>query len=134
MESIMKKWTLIFVVLSFLMAGLAYGKDLELKSQAEGYNVEVRLSRNPPIIGKNPIEIQIKDSRGQTIKVAGVQINYYMPPMPRMAPMNYIIPAEADRTSYRATLNFVMSGPWVIAVKIPVAGKTKTAKFHLDVP
>ena len=116
------------------MPGPACGKDLELKNKIGEYDVEIRLDRNPPIVGNNPIEIQIKDSRGQAITDAGVFINYYMPPMPRMAPMNYIIPAKADGTGYRATMNFIMSGPWVIAVKITSAGKTKTAKFHIDVP
>ncbi|MCE5264462.1 MAG: FixH family protein [Deltaproteobacteria bacterium] len=114
--------------------GPSHGGDLELKDRAGEYDVEIRLSRNPPVIGKNPVEVQIKDPSGQAIKVTGVAINYYMPPMPRMAPMNYVIQAEADRAKYRATLNFVMSGPWVIAVKISAAGKIRTAKFHVDVP
>ncbi|MBE0556358.1 MAG: FixH family protein [Proteobacteria bacterium] len=130
----MKTLTSALVVLLFFMIGLAFGRDLELKKRIGEYNVKISLDRNPPIIGKNPIEIQIKDSRGQAVTATGVLINYYMPPMPRMAPMNYIIPAEANRTSYRATMDFIMSGPWVIAVKITSAGKTRTAKFHIDVP
>ncbi len=130
----MKRGISILVVLSIFVTGLASGKDLELKNKIGEYNVEIRLARNPPIIGNNPMEIQIKDSRGQAIKDAGVVINYYMPPMPRMAPMNYVIPTEADRTSYRAIMKIIMSGPWVIAVKITSAGKTRTAKFHIDVP
>ncbi|MDP1990010.1 MAG: FixH family protein [Syntrophales bacterium] len=130
----MKKWMSTLVVLFFFMTGLAGGKDLELRNGIGEYNVEIRLARNPPIVGKNPIEIKIKDARGQAVTAAGVLINYYMPPMPRMAPMNYIIPAEANKASYRATMDFIMSGPWVIAVKITSAGKTRTAKFHVDVP
>jgi hypothetical protein len=129
-----KKWILTLTVLFIFMSGPACGKDLELKNKTGEYNVEIRLDRNPPIMGNNPIEIRIKDSRGQAITDVGVLINYYMPPMLRMAPMNYIIPAEANRTSYRATMKLIMSGPWVIAVKISSAGKTKTAKFHIDVP
>ena len=132
--SIMKRGISTLTVLFIFMTGLACGKDLELKNKIGEYNVEIRLDRNPPIIGNNPIEIQIKDSRGQAIKDAGVLINYYMPPMPRMAPMNYVIPAEANRTGYRAIMKFIMSGPWVIAIKITSVGKTRTAKFHVDVP
>jgi hypothetical protein len=133
MGSIMKRLMSALIVL-FFMTGIASGKGLELKNNGGDYNVEIRLDRNPPIVGKNLIEIQIKDSRGEAVKDAGVLINYYMLPMPRMAPMSYITPAEANRTSYQAAMNFVMSGPWVIAVKITSAGKTKTAKFHVDVP
>lgn len=130
----MKRWLSVLAVFCLFIPGLSHGRNLELKDRAGEYDVEIRLSRNPPVIGKNLIEVQIKDPSGQAIKVTGVVINYYMPPMPRMAPMNYVIQAEADRTKYRATLNFVMAGPWVIAVKISAAGKTRTAKFHLDVP
>jgi hypothetical protein len=130
----MKRWMSALVILFLFIPGLSHGRDLELRDKAGEYDVEIRLSRNPPVIGKNLIEVQIKDPSGQAIKVTGVAINYYMPPMPRMAPMNYVIQTEADRTKYRATMNFVMSGPWVIAVKISAAGRNRTAKFHLDVP
>ena len=65
--SIMKRRISILVVLFIFVTGLASGKDLELKNKIGEYNVEIRLARNPPIIGNNPIEIQIKDSRGQAI-------------------------------------------------------------------
>jgi hypothetical protein len=31
-------------------------------------------------------------------------------------------------------MNFIMEGPWVIAVKINHLGKTTTAKFNVNVP
>jgi hypothetical protein len=130
----MNRWMPALVVLFFSITGPACGRDLELKTRIGDHTVEARLDRNPPIIGNNPIEIRIKDARGQAVPVDRVLINYYMPPMPRMAPMNYIIPAKADGTGYRAVMEFIMAGPWVIAVKITSAGKTRTAKFHIDVP
>ena len=59
-------------------------------------------------------------------------VNYYMPPMPRMAPMNYTTNAKLKGKTYKATMNLIMSGPWVIAVKISRDGKTTTAKFNID--
>jgi hypothetical protein len=61
-----------------------------------------------------------------------VLVNYYMPPMPRMAPMNYTTDAKLKGKKYKATMNLIMSGPWVIAVKITLDGKTTTAKFNID--
>ena len=55
-----------------------------------------------------------------------------MPPMPRMVPMNYITDAKLKGEKYKATMNFIMSGPWIIAIKINHAGKISTAKFNVD--
>jgi len=124
---------IILLVLLILTAGSAYGGDLILKNKAGDYEAEMRFDRAAPIIGDNRIDIRLKDSRGQVVKDAGVLVNYYMPPMPRMAPMNYRTDAKFGGDSYRATMRLIMAGPWVIAVKVTVAGKTKTAKFHIDV-
>jgi len=79
------------------------------------------------------MDVRIKDAGGMELRGLDISVNYYMLPMPRMAPMNYNIPAKPYRDQYRASMNFIMSGPWIIAVKIPVAGKTKTVKFNIDV-
>lgn len=95
--------------------------------------MEIKLDRNPPIVGDNEMEVVIKDARGQFLTGFNPTINYYMLPMPRMAPMNYTIPAKAHKNYYRVSMNFIMSGPWVIAIKIPAAGKMRTIKFNVDV-
>lgn len=124
---------LIFVfILLLLMIGRADARDLELKSTAGLYSVNIKLNRNPPIVGENKIEIKINDARGRMPNDATVLVNYYMPPMPRMAPMNYKIPAPKSGDHYKAMLNFIMAGPWVIAVKITDGGNMRTAKFHID--
>ncbi len=116
-----------------LPAGTSYAKNYEIKKKVGDYEVEAVIDRNPPIIGDNNIEIEIKDGSGKHITDAKVLINYYMPPMPRMAPMNYTTDAKLKKEKYRATMNFIMAGPWYIAIKIMRAGKTMTAKFNVDV-
>ena len=63
---------------------------------------------------------------------AQVMVNYYMPPMPRMAPMNYKTEAKMKKGKYYATLKFIMAGPWYIAVIIRHEGKTNTTKINVD--
>jgi hypothetical protein len=53
--------------------------------------------------------------------------------MPRMAPMNYLVDGKLKKEKYRATMNFIMSGPWIIVVKMTLSGKTSTVKFNIDV-
>jgi hypothetical protein len=54
--------------------------------------------------------------------------------MPAMAPMNYRVDARLKGDQYRAAMNLIMAGPWVIAVTISAGRKMTTAKFTNDVP
>ena len=121
-----------FILILCLVAGIAYAKGYEAKKKVGEYEAEVRMDRNPPSLGDNNIEIEIKDARGKPLTEAKVLVNYYMPPMPRMAPMNYKTDAKLKGEKYRATMNFIMSGPWIIALKINHGGKISTAKFNID--
>jgi hypothetical protein len=123
---------LLLIPILFLSAASVGARSYELTKKAGEYEAEVRMDRNPPSLGDNNIEIEIKDAGGKPVTEAKVLVNYYMPPMPRMAPMNYITDAKLKGEKYRATMNFIMSGPWIIAVKITRAGKTSTAKFNVD--
>jgi hypothetical protein len=115
-----------------LMVGIAYGRSYEVKRKVSDYEARVRMDRYPPTLGDNHIEIEIKNGAGQSVTDAKVLVNYYMPPMPRMVPMNYRIDAKLKGEKYRATMNFIMSGPWIIAIKINHGGKITTAKFNVD--
>lgn len=121
----------LFILL--LLAGIASGKGYEAKRKAGGYEIEVTIDKNPPVaIGENHIEVEIRDAKGNPVTDARVLINYYMPPMPRMAPMNYKTDAKLKRQKYRATMRFIMAGPWVIAIKITREGKTVSTKLNVD--
>ena len=107
-------------------------RTYEVRKKVGEFETEIRIDRNPPIVGDNHIEIEIRDGGGKRVTDAKVLVNYYMPPMPRMAPMNYKTEAKLKGEKYKATMNFIMSGPWIIAVKINLGGKISTAKFNVD--
>lgn len=117
-----------------LTSGIAAAKSFEARTRAGDYVATVRMDKNPPVLGENHIEIEIRDAGGKCVTDAKVLVNYYMPPMPRMAPMNYKTDARLKGDRYKATLNFIMSGPWVIAIKINRDGKTSTVKFNVNAP
>jgi len=127
----MSKW-FAFLLIFLLIPCIATPKGYEVKRKAGEYEAEVKIDRYPPVLGDNKIEIEIKDSEGNHVTDARVLVNYYMPPMPRMAPMNYITDAKLKGEKYKATMNFIMTGPWIIAIKISHAGKMSTAKFNID--
>lgn len=127
----MKKIVL-FVMVVLLTAGLAYAKDYEVKKKAGEYDVVVKIDKNPPVVGDNNMTIDIRDASGKNVTDAKVKIDYSMPAMPGMPPMNYKTDAEIKGTEYKATMNLSMSGPWDIVVKITKAGKTARMKFNID--
>jgi hypothetical protein len=115
-----------------LIVGVAHAREYQASKRVGALQAEIRVDRNPPIVGDNRIEIGIRDQDGKSVTDATVLVNYYMPPMPRMAPMNYTTDAELRGDRYKATMNFIMSGPWIIAGKINHGGKMTTAKFNVD--
>lgn len=127
----MKKVAVISLIL-FLIAGMAYAKDYEVKKKAGDYNVEIKIDKNPPVVGDNNIEIEIKDASGKYVTDANVKIDYVMPAMPGMPAMNYKTDAALKGNAYKAKMNLSMSGAWNIAVKITRGGKTSTVKFNVD--
>jgi len=108
-------------------------KDLVLNKKSGAYEVQVVIDSNPVIIGDNQIQIEIKDTTsGNYITDAEVMVNYYMPPMPRMAPMNYTTHAEPRGTKYQGTMHIIMAGPWIIKILITGTQKRVLAKFNVD--
>jgi len=123
---------LVFILALLSISPATYAKDFVVVKKAGEYRVEARIDRNPPILGENNIEIEIRDAAGIRNNDAKVMVNYYMPPMPRMAPMNYTTHAKLKGEKYQATMNFIMSGPWIIRILIMSGGKRMSIKFNVD--
>jgi Ni,Fe-hydrogenase III large subunit len=128
-----RKIAIITSIIMLLAAGLASARDFEVTKKAGDLTVQVKIDKNPPVSGFNKIDVVIKDSRGMEIKDAAVIVEYIMPAMPGMPAMNYKTNADLKAGRYTATLNFSMSGAWIINVKIARGGKTQTVKLNVDV-
>lgn len=121
------------VMMVLLVAGAAGARDFELAKKAGAYNVVAKIDKNPPVNGENNLTLDIKDAAGANVKDAKVKVDYGMAAMPGMPAMHYSTEAPLKGKEYKAILNFSMSGPWSIAVKISRGGKTEQAKFTVDV-
>jgi len=104
-----------------------------LTKKAGDYNVQIKIDKNPPVTGINKMSVAIKDVKGIAVTDATVAIDYGMPAMPGMGAMNYKTNAIVKGDSYLATINFSMSGPSFINIKITRSGKTQTVKMNVDV-
>jgi uncharacterized protein YxeA len=121
------------VLILLLTAGLAVAKPYEVSRKAGNYGVDIKMDKNPPVVGANEIEIVVKDAAGKVITDAKVLVDYGMPAMPGMPAMFYKADAPLKGEKYGATLNISMKGPWQITVKITHQGKTVSTKFTFDV-
>jgi len=126
----MKKVTLI-VLLFVMAAATGHTRGYEAKKKVGDYEIEIRIDRNPVVIGNNHIEIEVR-TEGKVVKDAEVLVNYYMPPMPRMPPMNYKTYAKLKGEKYEVTMNIIMTGPWIIVIKIYQGDKKATTKINVD--
>jgi hypothetical protein len=127
----MRKLTIIITML-LLIVGVAYGAGTITK-KAGDLTVEVTIDRNPPVVGRNNVDVAVKDKSGKTVTDAKVQVEYSMPAMPGMPAMSYKADAEPKGEAYRAVMTPSMAGSWNIAVKISRQGKTDTARLTTDV-
>ncbi len=128
----MKKVVLAVMVV-LMLAGAAWAKDFEVTKKAGDYTVVVKIDKNPPVTGNNNMTVALKDAAGAAVQDAKVAVEYSMPAMPGMPPMNYKSNTELKGGEYQAKLNFSMSGPWNLVVKINRGGKAVQAKFNVDV-
>jgi hypothetical protein len=115
-----KKGLAVLVLISLLMVGVAYAKEYEIAKKAGEYNVAMKIDRNPPIVGDNNVSIEITDASGHHATDAKVTVEYSMPAMPGMPPMNYKSNAALKGDAYNAKMN------------LSIVGKTSTAKFTVD--
>ncbi len=115
-----------------LLAGPVLGKALELKKKVGDLTVVAVIERDPPTVAKNAIEVRVTDAAGNPVQDAKLLVNYYMPPMARMPPMNYKVEAKWKKDAYKAVMDLIMAGPWIILVRITIDGQTVTAKFNID--
>jgi hypothetical protein len=130
-EKVMKK-ILLLTMACLLIAGPVFAAGLEVNQKKGDLTINVQMDKNPPVIGINRLDVAITDSGGKNVTDAKVRVNYSMPAMPGMAPMNYNATAKLADGKYSAKLNISMAGPWNIVVKVTRGKKTSTVKFNVD--
>jgi len=123
----------IAILLVFMTATLSEARDFRVRKRTGNFIVDVALDKNPPILGNCDIRIEIRDGQGAAVTGSRVQINYYMPPMPGMVPMNYTIQAAPRGSSHIATMNFIMTGPWNIVIQFNSGGRHWQVVIPIDV-
>jgi hypothetical protein len=77
--------------------------------------------------------VQVAGQGGSAVTDATVNVRYYMPPMPGMAPMEFNTQAAPRGNSYAFAANIPMEGGWKVEVTVAQPGKTPVnATFNVD--
>ena len=92
----MKKFVAVALIL-LLSAGLAFAKSYEVTRKAGDYTVDIKMDKNPPVVGPNNIEIVVRDAAGKAVSDAKVLVDYGMPAMPGHPAMGYKTDAQLQR-------------------------------------
>jgi hypothetical protein len=132
MSFFIKKFLLMLFMLIFI-TDTSVAREYKARKKTADYTVDMAIDRNPPIVDKNRLTLEIRDNNGRPVIDAKVLVNYYMPPMPGMPPMNYKTYAKPSGNQYAVLMDLIMSGPWNIVIKITRDGKAATVRFAIDV-
>ncbi|MHB8139626.1 MAG: hypothetical protein ACYDGO_14740 [Smithellaceae bacterium] len=128
----MKRIILVLTVL-FLLVGMAYGMNYEVTKKAGDYTVQVKIDRNPPIVGDNNMMIWLKDATGNDVKGAMITVDYNKSTKLWMRAKKYNSYASPHENSYHAILAIPKQGTWKVTIKINHKGKSVSTKFTIDV-
>jgi hypothetical protein len=128
----MNRLALLIVVL-LLSANIAYAKSYEVDKQVDGYNVVMKIDRNPPIAGDNNVSIEVSDAITHCACNTNVAIEYSKPAMAGTPALHYTAETELRRGRHIGKISLSLPGFWNIAVKITTGDKTWTTNFTVDV-
>lgn len=120
------------ILLSFVVLG-GCSKGYESQKNSGGMNIALKAENYPLVKGDNVMSIKVTDASGAPVTDAKVDVRFYMPPMPGMAPMDFTTQAVLKGDKYAFTGNAPMEGGWKAEVTVAAPGKQPaTTTFNLD--
>ncbi|MCE5263672.1 MAG: FixH family protein [Deltaproteobacteria bacterium] len=129
----MKRWSWWLVMLVAVVAfGTAWARDNVVQKKAGDYSVDIKMDKDPPVVGMNHVFVAVKDKNGKAVTDAKVLVTASMPAMPGMPAMENKAEAKLSGGSYLAMIDISMAGSWNMSVRITQGGKSATAKWTVD--
>jgi hypothetical protein len=123
----------LLTVLLLLATNIGSAKGYEEKAKVGGYDVVMKIDRNPPIAGDNHVSIEVADPSGRCVCDVDVIVEYSRAAMGGMPALYYKADTVMKSGRYTGTMRLPTAGPWNIAVKIIKGEKTWLTNFTVDV-
>ena len=120
------------VVIAVLML-FGCSKGYEKKTVAGDLAITLSVDRYPLVKGDNLLSVKVADASDKPVTDAVVNVRYFMPAMPGMAPMDFNTQAALKGDQYAFSANVPMEGGWKAEVSVTRPGKpVATATFNID--
>jgi len=129
------KKKLFVIVVCLVSVGMLFGcsKGYESQKTADDLKITLSVDRYPLIKGDNALSLKVADAAGKAVTDAAVNVRYFMPAMPGMAPMDFNTQAVLKGDRYAFSANVLMEGGWKAEVSVMRQGKPASrATFNLD--
>ncbi len=108
-------------------------RGFESQKTVDDLTIKITVGSYPLVKGDNTLTVKVTDAAGKAVIDAKVDVRYYMPPMPGMAPMDFSGQAVLRGDAYAVSANVPMEGGWKVEVSVARPGKPAAmATFNLD--
>ncbi|HTF99213.1 MAG TPA: FixH family protein [Nitrospirota bacterium] len=129
----MKKIMLWVMAIAITISAAGCTKGYETQKTSGDMTITLAAGAYPLVKGDNNLTIKAVDASGKPLSNAKVDVRYYMPPMPGMAPMEYTTQAAPKGDAFSFNANISMEGGWRVDVSVARPDKpAQTVTFNLD--
>lgn len=129
----MKKIATAVLMIAALTTAVGCTKGYESRKTSGDLTIALTAAAYPLVKGDNNMAIKVTDASGKPVTSAKVDVRYYMPPMPGMAPMDYTTQASLKGDSHAFIANIAMEGGWRIDATVTRPDKpAATVTFNVD--
>ena len=115
-----------FVVGGVVALMVAVAAHVGAQAQKPALDISFKTTPNPPVTGKNTVEVAVKDAAGKPITDADVSATFFMAAMPAMKMpemKNSVVLKHVKDGTYSGAGQVMMAGNWEVTVAVKRSGK-----------
>ena len=120
------KYTRRFVVGAAVALIVAAAAHAGAQTQKPAFDITLKTTPNPPVTGKNTVEVSVKDAAGKPVTDADVSATFFMAAMPTMKMpemKNTVALKHVKDGTYSGAGQVMMAGNWDVTVSVKRGGK-----------
>src|SRR5687767_4982282 len=125
------KYTRRFVVIGMVALIIGAAAHAGAQTQKPAFDITLKTTLNPPVTGKNTIEVTVKDGAGKPVTDADVSATFFMAAMPAMKMpemKNTVALKHVKEGTYSGAAQVMMAGNWDVTVSVKRSGKEVGSK------
>ena len=100
-------------------------------AQKPAFDIMLKTTPNPPVMGRNTVEVMVKDTSGKPLTDAEVSATFFMAAMPAMKMpemKNTVALKHVKGGTYSGVGQVMMAGAWDVTVAVKRGGKEIASK------